>query len=104
MSLKLVSNDSRRSLFEFGEGNWKIGKYIEVKEDSELGNHFHKEKDECFLLIEGEIKELELDNLTLCCVKAPFSFTVPKGMRHRFSIKAGSKLIGLQSELYNPQD
>lgn len=107
MSLKLVSEDHRRSLFEFGEGKWKCAKYVEIKEDSIIGNHFHLEKDECFLLIEGEISGLYLEDRKTPVsenIKAPYAFNVPRGIYHKFNIKAGSKLIGLMSEHYNKED
>lgn len=107
MSLKIVSEDWRRSLYEFGEGQWKIAKLVHVKEDSVIGNHFHLEKDECFLLVEGEIIELYLENREeslIKNIKAPFVINVPRGLYHKFNIKAGSKLVGLMSEQYKPED
>lgn len=48
MNLKLVSEDNRRSLYEFGEGEWKCAKYLDIKHDCVVGGHYHMEKDECF--------------------------------------------------------
>jgi hypothetical protein len=107
MSLKIVSEDWRRSLYEFGEGKWKCAKYVEVKDNCEIGNHFHLLKDECFLLVDGVIEELYLENRdepTMINIKAPFVIDVPRGLYHKFKIKAGSKLIGLMSEEYNHND
>lgn len=106
MSLKLVNQDHRRSLYEFGEGKWKCAKYIEVKDDCEIGGHYHLKKDECFLLLEGEMKVkvgqgVELKVFT---VHAPAVVEVPKGMYHSFTVKRGSKIVGLMSEKYNKQD
>lgn len=104
MELTLVSEDSRRALYEFGEGDWKIAKYIEVKEDSVIGDHYHLNKDECFLLVEGQIEELFIGEESVKNINAPSVVDVPRGTYHKFLIKGGSKLIGLMSELYNKQD
>ena len=111
-SLKLVSEDSRRKLFEFGEGIWKVAKYIEVSQDCEIGSHYHKEKDEFFLLIDGEMEYTLASKSDVSLtyyvynrrVTAPFAISVPRGTFHTFKIKAGSRMIGLCSELFNKCD
>ena len=101
-NLTLVSEDNRRKLFEFGEGLWKCAKYVEVKEDCIIGNHYHKLKDECFLLTEGEmIVTLGAD---VNKVSAPCVIDVPRGTYHKFEAKKGCKIVGLCSEGFNKHD
>jgi mannose-6-phosphate isomerase-like protein (cupin superfamily) len=110
MSLKLVSEDNRRSLYEFGEGDWKCAKYLDIKSDCVVGGHYHLEKDECFFLVEGRIEHLltskpdRTEMLVRRDIIAPDVILIPRGLFHEFKIKAGSKLIGLQSEHYNKED
>jgi hypothetical protein len=86
---------------------WKCAKYVEVNEDSEIGNHYHLLKDECFLLVDREISELYLEDREEPAerdINAPYVINVPRGLYHKFKIKAGSRLIGLMSEHYNQHD
>ncbi len=101
-SLRLVSEDQRRKLYEFGEGLWRCAKYLEIKQDSVIGNHYHKLKDECFLLLDGEM-EVTLDGVK-SDVKAPCVIEVPRNVYHVFKVKAGSRILGLCSELFNKED
>jgi mannose-6-phosphate isomerase-like protein (cupin superfamily) len=103
MELKLVSEDHRRKLSEMGEGgNWKVCKVLEVKEDCRVGDHYHKRKDEMFLLIEGSGTFIISDEWSMHT--APFSVFVPRGTYHAFILKKGSVLIGLATELHDPID
>lgn len=103
MNLKTVSEDSRRKLSEFGEGReWKVCKVLEVKEDCWVGNHYHKLKDEMFLLIDGS-GTFVLEEKT-SVEHAPFSVFVPRNTYHAFNLKKGSVLIGLATELHDPKD
>jgi len=103
MEIKLVSEDARRKLSEFGEGgNWKVCKVLEAKTDCWVGNHYHKLKDEMFLLIEGS-GTFVLEQQTRV-EQAPFSLFVKRGQYHAFNLKKGSVLIGLATELHDPKD
>lgn len=103
MELKLVSEDERRKLSEFGNGgNWKVCKVLEMKQDGWVGMHYHKNKDELFLLMEGSgTFVLEKETVTQ---SAPYSLLVPRGMYHAFNLKKGSVLLGLATELHDPKD
>jgi mannose-6-phosphate isomerase-like protein (cupin superfamily) len=103
MELKLVSEDERRKLSEFGNGgNWKVCKVLEFKKDSWVGNHYHKNKDEIFLLLEGSgTFVIEKDTYIK---DAPYSVLVSAGQYHAFNLTKGSVLICLASELHNPKD
>lgn len=103
MELKLVSEDERRKLFEFGNGgNWKVCKVLEAKSDCWVGAHYHKLKDEMFLLIEGSGTFVVETNTKV--EYAPFSLFVPRGSYHAFNLKKGSVLLCLASELHDPKD
>lgn len=103
MELNLVSEDARRKLFEFGGGrNWKVCKILEAKEDCWVGNHYHKLKDEMFVLISGS-GTFVIESKTIV-EHAPFSLFVPRGSYHTFNLKKGSILIGLATELHDPKD
>lgn len=103
MDYKVVSEDARRSLAEFGNGGtWKVCKVMEIKEDCWVGNHYHKLKDEMFLLIEGS-GTFVLEKTT-STEHAPFSLHVPRGSYHAFNLKKGSVLLGLASEMHDPKD
>lgn len=111
MDLRLVSEDERRNLFEFGVGReWKVCKILETKQGCWVGRHYHKLKDEMFVLLKGtgtfilkeeggygEERRIEV-------LEAPVSLFVPRGTYHAFRLHPGSILIGLATELYNPYD
>lgn len=105
--LEPVSIDSRRSLTEFGMGGtWKVCKYLEITEDCIIGDHYHKQKDECFFLAKGS-SDLILGSdhgAQFLKVVAPEFIDVPRGTYHKFTIMKGSILIGLASEEHDPTD
>lgn len=103
MELKLVSEDDRRKLSEFGNGgHWKVCKVLEAKQDCWVGNHYHKLKDEMFLLIEGSGTFVVEQNTEV--QHAPFSILIKHGNYHAFNLKKGSILLGLASEEHDPKD
>ena len=103
MELKLVSEDHRRKLSEFGNGgNWKVCKIVEMKEDSWVGNHFHKKKDEIFVLLDGGGTFVVEQKTTH--EWAPYSVFIPRDTYHAFKLQKGSVLICLASELHDPKD
>lgn len=109
MELKLVHEDLRRTLYEFGQGgNWKVCKYIEVKQDCTLGDHYHKNKDELFLLVRGRgiLQTMDMNTKlqsTLVLI-APRSFLILRNTLHTIALCEGSTLICLSSELHDPSD
>lgn len=103
MELKLVSDDVRRKLSEFGDGGtWKVCKILEAKTDCRVGDHYHKLKDEMFVLLEGSGMFHVGGNGS--SRQAPYSVFVPRGTYHAFDLKKGSVLIGLATELHDPYD
>lgn len=94
--------DERRLLVEFGAGrNWKSCKFIAVKQDCVLGDHYHNKKDECFLIVgDGTCyvgdRIIKVEGITI--------IEVPRGTWHKFELKDESLVIGLASEEFDPKD
>lgn len=92
-----IHDDDRRELVSFPEA-----KLITARRDATLGNHYHVKKTERFILISGravmmlgqEETEMEIGKL----------YTVPPVTPHSFRLTAGSRLIGLNSTVYDPSD
>lgn len=102
-----VHVDERRALYELGlGGDWKVLKYLDIKEDCSIGNHYHKYKDELFLLVKGEgvFHYREDEFLISASIQTPFSTTVSRGTWHRFDLKKGSILLCLASAPHDPND
>ena len=45
--------DTRRTLIEWASGDFKIAKAVTAKTDCVVGDHYHRNKDEHFLLLSG---------------------------------------------------
>lgn len=103
MELKLVSEDERRKLSEFGNGGtWKVCKILESKQEAWVGNHYHKNKDEMFVLLSGSGTFIIEQNTEV--KHAPYSFLVSAGQYHSFKLSQGAILLCLASELHDPND
>jgi len=99
-----MHEDNRRIIFDWAEGDFKSAKAVIVKEPINIGDHYHNNKVEEFLLLSGEFLELQLGKETLFNVKAPHKVTVPKGLYHRFVCTKGSILLGTATELFDAND
>lgn len=94
--------DQRRLLIEFGGGrNWKACKFIVVKQDCVLGDHWHDQKDECFLIVGDGLCYVGDKIIT---TSGATVIEVPKGTWHKFELKDGALIIGLASEEFDPKD
>lgn len=96
--------DDRRSLMELTNGEYKACKVVVTKRDCVLGDHYHQGKDERFLLVLGHASEVVLGDEVLRGVVAPAEWHVPRGTYHRFTLSAGSVLVGVMSEVYEEVD
>lgn len=95
--------DKRRTLTEFGVGKtWKVCKIIATKEDCVLGRHYHKRKDESFMLVAGQGRIKIGDQLFT--MKLFEEYFVLRYIKHEFTLTKGSILIGLCSEEFDPND
>jgi len=96
--------DARRRLIEWGKGTWKVAKVITAAQDCVVGEHYHRKKDEQFLLLSGRCIQSQVGDDMMMYVTAPREWYVPRGMYHSFALEAGSVLLGLASEEYDPTD
>lgn len=95
-----VSSDARRDLYEF-EG-YPVCKLIVAKEDCTLGEHYHKRKDEVFVLISGacDAKIGEFHDYLAILER----YEVPAGTFHSFILWKGAILLGFCTQPYDPTD
>ena len=97
--LQTGHSDDRRDLRSFPEA-----KLITVKQDSVIGRHFHKKKEEQFILAQGEgVMHLGLP-AEIIPMKLGWVYEVKPGQYHEFHMKRGSVLVGLNSHPYDPAD
>lgn len=96
--------DERRILvdYPFPDGIKSI-KLVTAKDGCLVGNHWHKEKDEYFILLKGsgvavtnlwDSKEMVVGEIISC----------PRGTPHTFKLVEGSQLLGLATELFDETD
>lgn len=97
-------DDPRRTLYDWAEGDFKSCKVVIVKEEIAIGDHYHLKKEEQFFLISGMFKELNLGDRVLLDVKAPYKVIVPPGLYHKFICTPGSIIVGVATEVFDPND
>ena len=102
--MKLMHEDERRKLFE-----WPVAKRLEIKSACVIGNHYHKNKTEVFVLCDGaatlsrrNVNESEAVYYTR--MRLGREYEVGPGVWHSFNMAAGSVLMCLASEQHNPED
>lgn len=95
--------DGRRTLIEYiNDIPIRTSKVLYVKEDSTLGKHFHKLKDDVFFMVKGSgFYKLDGKRHTL---KEGDCIFVKAGVRHTFTLKAGSVLIESSTTPYDKKD
>jgi len=99
--LSTKHSDERRDLQSFPEA-----KVITLKKDATIGGHYHKLKDEHFILSEGAGylrtgAGLEQWQEPMQIGKI---YTVKAGTPHWFDLTSGSVLVGLNSRPFDPSD
>lgn len=99
-----VHEDARRRLIEFGKGPFAVCKALTAKEGCIVGEHFHRNKDESFLLLSGKATRVVIGAFRQFNAQAPQEWHVPRGTFHSFELEAGSVLIGTASEPFDPED
>ena len=97
-------DDERRTLYDWANGDFKSAKAVIVKQAIPIGDHYHNNKDEAFLLLQGKFIELVVGNVTSTNVQAPYYVYVPRGTYHKFICDAGSILLGVATELFDEND
>lgn len=96
-----VHSDSRRDLYEF---EYPVSKIIVSKEGCVIGNHYHKLKDEEFLLVNGEGR-YRLGGMDQWeDMKLMQSVKVEAGRMHTFELAPGSIMVCYCSGPHNESD
>lgn len=90
--------DDRRVLASYPDA-----KMITAKQDTVLGGHYHKRKEETFVLCRGSATAT-LGDAEPVDLKIGEPCTVPPGTVHAFHLTKGSVLVGLCSHPYDPAD
>lgn len=95
--------DERRTLIEWVKDvPFKSAKIVIAKNELPLGEHYHKNKDEVFYLLAGK------GTMTLDGVMSEFSegdcIFIKRGTMHTFILSAGSILLGVGTEPFDPHD
>jgi hypothetical protein len=96
--------DNRRRLIEFGQGPFAVCKALTAKEGCIVGEHYHRNKDESFLLLSGKATRVVIGDLERFDQEAPQEWHVPRGTYHVFELEEGSVLIGTASEPFDQED
>lgn len=96
--------DDRRILFDWAQGDFKSAKAVIVKKAIAIGDHYHNKKDEYFLLLQGSFIELIVGKDRWDNIEAPYAVTIPRGTYHKFTCSEGSILLGVATELFDPED
>ena len=92
-------SDNRRDLHEY---EYPVTKILEAKEDCELGNHYHKLKDEVFLITNGQCTAIVDDKIIPMVPFIPVD--VKAGAVHKFVMLKGTVLVGFCTRAYDSTD
>ncbi len=94
-----VHKDERRSMYEYRA---PITKILVVHSECVLGNHYHKEREETFVLLAGEgIANIGPKNFPM---KLHEPIEVERGVMHSFQMGKGSVLLELASKEFDKTD
>lgn len=97
--------DDRRHLIEWiSDIPIRSAKYIRVKIDSIIGDHYHEKQDEIFFLAEGFAKRVVVGDMEEIDVAAPRKWIAKKGEHHLFELKAGSLLLAAGTTPFDASD
>lgn len=100
----ITHEDERRIIYDWAQGSFKSAKAAVIKKRMPVGDHYHKNKDEEFLLLQGEFLELQVGEDIQYNIKAPHKVHIPRGTYHRFVCEEGSILLGTATELFDIND
>ncbi len=95
--------DERRCLIEWATGSFKECKVAIMKEDGVLGDHWHANKDEVFMLLQGYGGILRRGDMATK-IEPHEVYEIPRGTYHAFYLTKGSVLLGAATELYDKSD
>lgn len=96
--------DERRIIYDWAFGDFKSIKTVFVKNPINIGDHYHKNKDEHFMLVHGKFLEMQVGDGTLYDLEAPYVVVVKRNTYHRFVCEPGSILVCGATELFDEND
>ena len=99
-----IHEDDRRIIYDWALGNFKSAKAVIVKKEIPIGDHYHKNKEEEFLLLTGMFLELQVGEEITYNVKAPYKVFIPKNTYHKFICEKNSILLGTATQLFDIND
>ena len=100
-----INEDERRCLIEWLDDTDVCSlKALTMKSDGIVGKHYHKNKDEYFLLLTGTAKKVIIGTEEYTNVSAPFKWVVPKNTYHSFDLEGGSILLSAATKPFTPGD
>jgi oxalate decarboxylase/phosphoglucose isomerase-like protein (cupin superfamily) len=104
--INFTKNKNERRLLYDWDINFssKSIKLIFLKSGYIVGNHYHKNKDEIFILINGSINKLHLNKKIYSNVKSPTAWLVKRGVFHKYFCKEKATIVCLASETFNHDD
>ncbi len=104
MKLPVTKHEDKRRILSEWIANFPITttKVIEVKEDSELGNHYHRYKQDFFYLLKGEGRYCIGDETGE--FKEGDCITALQNQAHTIFLKAGSILLEASTTPYDKAD
>lgn len=100
----MVHKDERRTIYDWANGVFKSIKTVYVHDTIPIGDHYHNNKDEHFMLVQGKFLELQIGDGTLVDIKAPYIVLIKRGTYHRFVCEPGSILVCGATERFDPND
>lgn len=99
-----VHEDARRKIIEWASGSFKVAKALIAKAGCVVGDHYHRGKDETFLLLIGKAPLVVIGDREWRDATPPCVWEVPRGAYHRFELSEGSVLLGVGTEEYDEAD
>jgi quercetin dioxygenase-like cupin family protein len=95
--------DARRILIEWASGDFKVAKVLIAKAGCVVGDHYHRDKDEEFLLLSGSGR-VQLGDTPSYEIVGPATVVVPRGTYHRFELSEGAILLGVGTAEFDQED
>lgn len=99
-----VHEDSRRKIIEWASGSFRVAKALIAKSGCIVGDHYHRNKDESFLLLIGKASLVIVGDREWRDAIPPCKWEVPRGSYHRFELDEGSVLLGVGTEDFDEAD
>lgn len=104
MNLPITKHEDHRRILTEWIADYPIRccKVIEMKEDGEVGNHYHNEKVDTFYLLKGAGSYIIGDQYDF--IREGDCLRAEKGETHMFFLMKGSILLEASSTPYNKED